>query len=346
MLGFAQYGRADGTTVLRDRMACKYTSAVPPSLVVHTPFRSWRDWSLDGDATMQPAPTAAPDRKRRIVTNEEREELYAADSLVELALIFDTSDGKKGAYGGFGQEARESTERTINDIIQATVPGVHIEQIRVDSINVFATPSYYIVLLVSKDDAEKTLGPQAQPEVHTVINYHIYGADAHAARTKRSDVAIIITTPDHVPNLALFANRPDKSTPAGGLNPGIPIVIYIQDTREIRIQIPKARGWLMDDALFDVNAVLATALQPSAGYTTKVIPGQTIRLAPRTPGGVGIGISLKFWLIPPPDRDPRDVASIKGVLLPAPLLIPRRYVEDPMSREWVGEWMHDPMTTR
>ena len=292
---------------------------------------------------MQPAPTAAPDRKRRIVTEEEREELYAADSLVELALIFDTSEGKKGAYGGLGQEARESTERTINDIIQATVPDVHVEQIRVDSINVFSNPSYYIVLLVSKDDAVKTLGPQ--PEVHTVIDYHIYGADAQATRTKRSDVAIIITTPDHIPNIALFANRPDKSTPAGGLNPGIPIVMYIQDTREIRIQTAKARGWLMDDALDHVNTVLATTLQPSAGYTIKTIPGQPVRLAPRTPGGVGIGISLKFWLIPPPDRDQRDVASIKGVLLPSPLLIPRRYVEDPMSREWVGEWMHDPDPT-
>ena len=41
------------------------------------------------------------------------------------------------------------------------MPGVHIEQIRVDSINVFSNPSYYIVLLVSKDDADKTLhGPQ------------------------------------------------------------------------------------------------------------------------------------------------------------------------------------------
>jgi hypothetical protein len=62
---------------------------------------------------MQKAPTATGERKRRIVTEEEREQLHAADSLVELALIFDTSAGKKGAFGGFGQDARESTERTI-----------------------------------------------------------------------------------------------------------------------------------------------------------------------------------------------------------------------------------------
>lgn len=262
----------------KDPQSSSLLSANPAPLSYASVAASSSTAPAGADATMPPAPIAAPDRKRRVVTEEEREELYAADELVELALIFDTSEGKKGAYGGFGQEARESTEYTISDIIQATVPGVHIEQIRVDSINVFTNPSYYIVLLVSKDDAEKTLGPQ--PEVHTVIDYHIYGADVHAARTKRSNVAIIITTPEHIPDLALFANRPDKSTPAGGLNPGIPIVMYIQDTREIRISVPKNRGWLMDDALDHVNTVLATMPQPSAGYTTKAIPGQPIRLAP------------------------------------------------------------------
>ena len=65
--------------------------------------------------------------------------------------------------------------------------------------------------------------------------------------------------------------------------------------------------------------MLATALQPSPGYTIQEIPGQPVRLAPRTPGGVGIGISLKFYIIPPADRDPRDVASIRGVVLPSAL---------------------------
>ena len=46
MQKFAQYGRVGGTTVLRDRMVCKYTSAMSLSLVVHPPFRSWKDESL------------------------------------------------------------------------------------------------------------------------------------------------------------------------------------------------------------------------------------------------------------------------------------------------------------
>ena len=294
------------------------------------------------DALMHKVPTAMGERKRRMVTEEEREQLHAADSLVELALIFDTSAGKKGAFGGLG-DARESTERTITDIIQATVPNVKIEQARIDSINVFANPSFYIVILVSRDDAEKTLGPQA--ELHQAIDFYLYGADGQKT-AKRSDVAIIITTPDHVPNLALFADRPDKSTPAGGLNPGIAIVMYLQDTREIRIQTPTVRAWLMDDVLEDVNKVLETTrLQPRAGFKIQAILGQPARLAPRTPGGTGIGISIKFWLIPPPDLDPRDPESIKGVVLPAPVLLPRRYVEDPQSGEWLPDWLHDPDPT-
>ena len=96
------------------------------------------------------------------------EELYAAEQYVEIAIIFDTSDGKKGAFGGLGQDARESTERTINDIVTMTLPDKHVEQIRVDSINVFANPSYYIVVLVSRDDYASTLG--SQPEVHNTID--------------------------------------------------------------------------------------------------------------------------------------------------------------------------------
>ena len=40
MLGFAQNGRAGGTTVLRDHMACECTSAVLLSLLGHLPFLS------------------------------------------------------------------------------------------------------------------------------------------------------------------------------------------------------------------------------------------------------------------------------------------------------------------
>ena len=41
MLGFAQYGRTGGTTVLRDLMVCECTSAVPLSLLGHPPFLSF-----------------------------------------------------------------------------------------------------------------------------------------------------------------------------------------------------------------------------------------------------------------------------------------------------------------
>ena len=297
------------------------------------------------DAQMLPEEPSSRKRDRgRVATAEETEELYAAEQHVELAIIFDTSDGKKGAFGGLGQDARESTERTIHDIVTMTLPDKHIEQIRVDSINVFANPSYYIVVLVSRDDYASTLG--SQPEVHKTIDYHIYNAPgAQPARQKRSDVAIVITTPDHVPNLTMFANRADKSIPAGGLHPGIPIVMYIQETREVRIQTAAARKWLMNDVLEHVEEVLATPFQPSPGYTIQEIPGQPVRLAPRTPGGVGIGISLKFYIIPPADRDPRDVASIRGVVLPFPLLLPRRYVHDIPSGKWIAEWLHDPDKT-
>ena len=172
------------------------------------------------DVQMLPEEPSSRKRDRgRVATAEEMEELYAAEQHVELAIIFDTSDGKKGAFGGLGQDARESTERTIHDIVTMTLPDKHIEQIRVDSINVFANPSYYIVALVSRDDYASTLG--SQPEVHKMIDYHIYNAPgAQPAHQKRSDVAIVITTPDHVPNLTMFANRADKSMPAGGLHPG------------------------------------------------------------------------------------------------------------------------------
>lgn len=43
MLGITQYGRADGTTVIRNHMVCEYTQTVTLSLVVHSPFLSGKD---------------------------------------------------------------------------------------------------------------------------------------------------------------------------------------------------------------------------------------------------------------------------------------------------------------
>ena len=113
------------------------------------------------DAIMPPAEQLQPSsKKRRAVPAELREALAAADANVELVLIFDTSGGKKGAFGGFASESRDSTERTIDDIITATIPGIKIEQKRIDNISVYTEPSYFIVLLVSPDDKAKVLGSQ------------------------------------------------------------------------------------------------------------------------------------------------------------------------------------------
>ena len=62
-----------------------------------------------------------------------------------------------------------------------------------------------------------------------------------------------------------------------------------------------------------------------------------------------MGISIKFYLIAPPPLDPRDINSVTGVLLPTPLLMPRRYVKVPGTvAEYVSEWDYhpdDPNTT-
>ena len=63
-----------------------------------------------------------------------------------------------------------------------------------------------------------------------------------------------------------------------------------------------------------------------------------------------MGISIKFYLIAPPPLDPRDINSVTGVLLPTPLLMPRRYVKVPETvAEYVSEWDYhpdDPNTTQ
>ena len=301
------------------------------------------------DATMHSADTIVPpagappppyriERKKRIASAETLAQFAQAEDMRELVLIFDTSKGKKGAYGGLGHDAREEQERTIDDIIEATTPGIKYEQKRIDQINVYDDhPTYYIVLLVPTSEAHKALGPQ--PEVHKTITYHIHGRDQSSQL--RSDVSIIVTTPDRVPHLKMFGDRANKALPAGGLLPGIPIVMYLQDTRQNFLNIPDVLKWLTEDIMEDLNTVLTYPLQPTRGFTIEVAPGQPSRLASRT-GTVGMGISIKFYLIAPPPLDPRNIESVTGLLLPNPVLMPRCYVKTPGTAAYVSEWDYHP----
>jgi hypothetical protein len=85
----------------------------------------------------------------------------------------------------------------------------------------------------------------------------------------------------------------------------------------------------MDELINDLDKVLTDECQPLSGFKTQTIPGQPRRLSPKTPGGVGTGISVKFWLIAP--THPQDIASIAGILLPTPILFPLKIAEDTAS---------------
>ena len=311
--------------------------------------------NLPPDVTMNQSEVAVPpagqyhiQKKKRTASAETIAKLEEAEEMRELALIFNTTKGLKGGYGGLGLDVNQAQERTIDEIIDATTPGIIYEQKRIDQINVYEDkPTYYIVLLVPSAEAIKLLGPQS--EVHKTISYHIHGRDQPQPR---SDVSIIITTPDRVPHLPMFGDRTNKSLPAGGLLPGIPIVVYLQDTRQNFLHIPDVLAWLMEDIMDDFHTVLKNQFQPMPGFTIQVAPNQPSRLASRNgaTSTTGMGISIKLYLIAPPPLDPRDINSVTGVLLPTPLLMPRRYVKVPETvAEYVSEWDYhpdDPNTTQ
>ena len=200
--------------------------------------------NLPPDVTMNQADVVVPpagqyhiQKKKRTASAETIAKLEEAEDMRELALIFNSTRGSKGGYGGLGLDVNQAQERTIDEIIDATTPGLTYEQKRIDQINVYEDkPTYYIVLLVPSAEVTKLLGPQS--EVHKTISYHIHGRDQPQPR---SDVSIIITTPDRVPHLPMFGDRTNKSLPAGGLLPGIPIVVYLQDTRQNFLHIPDVR---------------------------------------------------------------------------------------------------------
>ena len=174
-----------------------------------------------------------PTRKRRTAPAGQLEHIRAAINMVEIALIFDTSDGKKGAYGGLGEtnaRTRDSVERTMTSIITATLPGVQFEQCRVDQISVYKEPSFFIILLVTQAIADATLG--ATNGVFKLIDYTIAGATPEDEGKPRVGVSIVVTTPSQIPKLAMFGGRTDTSIPAGEPAPGIQVVMYIQDTRK------------------------------------------------------------------------------------------------------------------
>lgn len=310
-------------------------------------LRSTMEPNTDGTTPKPPDAPMEPTRKRRTAPVGQLEHIRAAINMVEIALIFDTSDGKKGAYGGLGDtnaRTRDSVERTMSSIITATLPGVQFEQCRVDQISVYKEPSFFIILLVTQAIADATLG--ATNGVFKLIDYTIAGATPEDEGKPRAGVSIVVTTPSQIPNLAMFGGRTDTSILAGEPAPGIQVVMYIQDTRELRMNDPSMRTWSMDELMKDIDAVLTDERQPLSGYRTQTIPDQPTRLSPKTPGAVAMGISVKFWLIAP--IHPRDPASISGVLLPAPILLPLRIVEDPTGPpndpdpEFISIWTNDP----
>ena len=131
--------------------------------------------NLPPDATMNQADVVVPpagqyhiQKKKRTASAETIAKLEEAAEMRELALIFNTTRGLKGGYGGLGLDVNQAQERTIDEIIDATTPGITYEQKRIDQINVYEDkPTYYIVLLVPSAEAIKLLGPQS--EVHKTI---------------------------------------------------------------------------------------------------------------------------------------------------------------------------------
>ena len=98
------------------------SSTVPDS--AHAAALSTTDPVLD--ATMHPADATAAyrsypagatapqyrihERKKRTASAETLAQFEQAEALRELVLIFDTSKGKRGAYGGLGHDTREAQE--------------------------------------------------------------------------------------------------------------------------------------------------------------------------------------------------------------------------------------------
>ena len=93
-------------------------------------------------------------RKKRTASAETIAKLEEAAEMREIVLIFNTTKGLKGGYGGLGLDVNQAQERTIDEIIDATTPGIIYEQKRIDQINVYEDkPTYYIVLLVPSAEA-------------------------------------------------------------------------------------------------------------------------------------------------------------------------------------------------
>jgi hypothetical protein len=309
--------------------------------------RSSMEPNTEGTSLPPPDAQMGPSRKRggRTAPAGQLESIRAAINMVEIALIFDTSDGKKGAYGGLGDtnaRTRDSVERTMNSIITATLPGVQYEQCRVDQISVYKEPSFFIILLVTQATADAILG--ATSVVCKLIDYIIAGTTAEEDGKPRAGVSIVVTTPSQIPSLPMFGGRTDTSIQAGDQVPGIQVVMYIQNTREHRVAHETLRIWAMDELMNDLDKVLTDERQPLSGFKTQTIPGQPTRLIPKTPGGVATGMSVKFWLIAP--ISPRDIASIAGIILPSPILFPLKIAEDPASPvdtpQFITYWTHDP----
>ena len=87
--------------------------------------------SVTHDVTMNQADVVVPpagqyhiQKKKRTASAETIAKLEEAEEMRELALIFNTTKGLKGGYGGLGLDVNQAQERTIDEIIDATTPSV------------------------------------------------------------------------------------------------------------------------------------------------------------------------------------------------------------------------------
>ena len=278
-------------------------------------------------------------RKKRTASADTLAQFEQAEAMRELVLIFDTSKGKRGAYGGLGHDTREAQEKTIGCIIGATVPGLQFEQKRIDQIDVY------------EDKPTSSSSPQAlRPtrlsghNLKCTRRSHItskwtygYGRTALRCLHRGHHAGPCLTSQD--------VWRPHEQIPiSGGTTTGYPDHGVPPRYAPEHPPYPAVLEWLTEDITDDLKAVLIHPLQPKQGFTIQVAPNQPSRLAPRnnTTGTTGLGFSIKFCLIAPPPLDPRDIESVTGVLLPTPLLMPRCYTKTPGTNQYAAKWDYDP----
>lgn len=307
------------------------------------------------------APLTAESLRQQLLgkrlNRDELQHVHTTVNLREVALIFDTSPGCKGAYGGLDGQPRHAhthtcvgiymhpceqcqhvctpaactclgvcgtgltlaANKTIDSIIKATVPDLPFIEHRVDTIKAWARPTPFIVLLVQPEQMTGLLGAQAARPVNIAYLRH---SEGDRPPVKLENVRIIITTPDRVPNLDMFkAIWVDKSLRLGE-RPGILATIYITDTRRVRISEPVFAEVAMTEVLCDVLSVLERIAQAHNNrlITMRQIPGQPTRARGPDPAQPGRGMCIRVWLVA--SVDPTNPQSYDGLMLPSKVAFP------------------------